>query len=476
MSTPRLLLLLLCLPLAWPATAVDLPSIGPGSLLTPAQERVIGEEVMQRLRGQLNLLDDPTVGEWLEQLGQRLARHDRHGEGMRFDFFLVDDTGINAFALPGGFIGVHGGLILAARDEDEVAAVLAHEIAHITQRHLARRWESHSRMNVAGVAAILAAIVIAQQNPQVGEAALATATAGLAQMQLNHSRSAEQEADRIGMRTLALAGYDPEAMATFFERLYQTSRLHGPQALEFLQTHPVTDSRIADARSRLGSEARPPRRAGIDFRIARARLQVLMSRDTNRAITTLRESLTGGHHASELEVRYGLAFALLRAGQPDAAHDALAPLLARHPEQPALLSLQGEIASAAGRHHDAMHAFETAWRIAPYRGATLQPWVEALLAQGDPATARQRLRETLRQQPEQIPLHRLLARVEFAGGNPAAAALAHSDALRLQGDLASAIAHLEAARRDFAMDYFHASRIDARLEELRRNQRERAVP
>ena len=207
------------------ASPLNLPDIGDagGNLITPEQERLIGREFMRNVRQSLDILDDPAITAYLQNLGERLISQ-VDGYEQKVTFFLVNDPSINAFAGPGGYIGVHAGLILSARTEGELVSVLAHELSHVVQRHLVRSFEAGQRMEVATIAAMIAAILIGSQNAQAGQAVLTGAMAGSAQQQLSYSRMHEQEADRVGITMMARAGFDPRQMVSFFE----TPAIHQP--------------------------------------------------------------------------------------------------------------------------------------------------------------------------------------------------------------------------------------------------------
>jgi beta-barrel assembly-enhancing protease len=257
------------------ADLADLPSMGDtaGQLISPEQEKQFGESFMRQIRRSGKLVQDPELNDYLQQLGYRLAAaSDAPGYG--FTFFLVDDPSINAFAGPGGYIGVHTGLLLAARNESELAGVLAHEIAHVTQRHLLRAYEAAQRMSLPTAAALLAAILIGSQDSQAGQAALVGLQAASAQYQINFTRANEHEADRVGIQTLVRSGIDPRGMPDFFERLHQQTRLYGNRLPEFLSTHPVTTSRIAETAARAEAHAGEGRRDSLGFQLARTSLQV----------------------------------------------------------------------------------------------------------------------------------------------------------------------------------------------------------
>jgi predicted Zn-dependent protease len=237
---------------------LSLPEIGDpaGAVISPYEESELGEAFYRSLRQQGQIIDDPEISEYIDYLGNRLASNsDQPGPG--FTFFVVDDPTINAFAAPGGYIGVHKGLILADKSEGELAAVLAHEIAHVTQRHMARRFQTTKNMAIPYAVTILSAILLGTQDPQLGQAALVAGLATQAQRQINFTRANEAEADRVGIGVLARSGYDPRNMAVTFQRLQESGRFYGEGPPEYLRTHPVYATRISDALSRAGPIRRP---------------------------------------------------------------------------------------------------------------------------------------------------------------------------------------------------------------------------
>ncbi|MCG8378518.1 MAG: M48 family metalloprotease, partial [Proteobacteria bacterium] len=231
----------------------DLPDFGDsaGSVISPEYERRLGQLFLKQVRHFSSIITDPEVESYIQSLGYNLVSHSDNTE-QPFTFFVVNDPGINAFAGPGGVIGMNSGIILNSANESEVAAVMAHEIAHVTQRHLARLYEELNRYSVPTTAAIVGAILVGIANPQAGAAALAGIQGLSVQNQINFTRGNEEEADRIGIQTLVRAGYDPNGMPDFFLKLQQLSRFN-PSVPEFLRTHPLTTSRIADSKARAES-------------------------------------------------------------------------------------------------------------------------------------------------------------------------------------------------------------------------------
>ena len=243
----------------------QLPEMGTagGSALSLEDEYRLGRMVMRGLRESGQVVDDPEIGEYLQSVGLRLSSLAQDGN-RSFNFFLVKDPAINAFALPGGFIGIHSGLLMETANESELAGVLAHEIAHVTQRHIARRLESQSRTNLVSAAAMLAAILLGSVAGGNASMGAVSAVQGLtAQQQINFTRENEYEADRVGIGTLAAAGFDPNAMPAFFDTMGRRTQL-GPNGMpELLRTHPVTSARIAESKGRASQY--PPVRGGREL-------------------------------------------------------------------------------------------------------------------------------------------------------------------------------------------------------------------
>lgn len=257
------------------AEAPDLPSLGLSSTyeISLNQERLLGQGWLRQFRAQTRLYDDPLTQDYTERIIQRLATWNRHLEQKELDVLLVDQRQLNAFAVPGGVVGINTGLFTFAPYEDEFASVIAHELAHISQRHFARRVQASQDIQWKTMAGLLAGILVASQgNADAGIAAIAGTQAAAIQSQLAWSRGYEQEADRIGMETLTAAGYSPEAMPQMFSQMQRIASLSG-RPPEFLLTHPLTESRIADAQARADqSKKQLPRIRGKDYEMIRARV------------------------------------------------------------------------------------------------------------------------------------------------------------------------------------------------------------
>lgn len=458
-----------------PPAAADplaLPTMGDpsGQALSPATETALGEAFMQQLLATTELVEDPELDRYIADLGARLvAASDAPGQA--FHFFLVRDPSINAFAAPGGHIGVHTGLLLAAQSESELAAVLAHEIAHVTQRHLARAYDSASRMSLPTAAAILAAILIGTQNSEAGQAALMTVQAGSIQKQIDFTRSNEHEADRIGMQMLARTGFDPLGMPAFFERLQAQTRYYGDRIPPFLSTHPVTRDRIADAQAR-ADQLRPTRlRDELDFHLMRMRLRVLESHDPAR----LRAELEAGEAGLPEAARsYGLALAELRNGSADRARSRLAALHKADPDRMTYRLALAEAMARSGQRDAALRLYRDTLALYPENLIVAGQLARALLDGGQPRDAYALLDPLLRQNSSApAPAYALLGQAARAIGRSADAHEAMAEYHARKGQLHAAIEQLKLALEGGNADFYQRARLEARLAVLERQALER---
>ena len=267
---------------------------------------------MRELRASVDLIEDPEVEAYIQSLGYRLAS--RSGQrNLKFTFFVVNHPAINAFAAPGGFVGVNAGLVTTTQSESELAAVLAHEIAHVTQRHVARTFELADRASLSVLAGLVAAIVIGTQNPTAGVATAAAVQGGATQLLIDFTRANEKEADRVGIKILADAGLDPRAVPTFFQRLQEASKYYS-RPPEFLSTHPVTTNRIAEATQRAEDYPYRQYEDSLAYHLVRSKLQVLSAESPQEAVKDFRSRLDSGKYLHLLGASYGYALALTMSG------------------------------------------------------------------------------------------------------------------------------------------------------------------
>ncbi len=455
---------------------ISLPDIGESSsaVLSQVDEQALGEAFMREMRAQLDIVDDPEVVDYVQSLGYRLASRSEMPD-LGFHFFVIASPVINAFAAPGGFIGINAGLIEATTSESELAAVLAHEIAHVTQRHLARSIELANNMTLPALAGIIAAIALGiAGGGQAGVAAAAAVTAGQAQLQLNFSRSNEQEADRLGMQILYDSGFDPQAMATFFERLQQSQRYFAKPP-EFLSTHPVTGSRIADSRNRAEQF---PYRQYVDstpYQLMHAKLRVIIDRDPQQAVAYFARAKEEEQPRVRLVTRYGYALALLRAGDAKRARAELREL------SPAVVETQVALQIAAasaelelGNTGEALRIYREAARLYPNDRALTHEYAEALLRAGQPDKVLALVDSYRRHYALDAPLYKVLAEAHARVGNPVEAKVALAEHYYISGRLDAAIEQMRLAQKMPEGDFYRRERVTARLSEFETEQAQRA--
>lgn len=448
----------------------QLPEMGTAaqSTLSVEDEYRIGRMVMRGLRESGHIVDDPEVSEYLQSLGLRLSSL-AHDGNRSFNFFLVGDPSINAFALPGGYIGVHSGLLLETASESELAGVLAHEIAHVTQRHIARGLENQSRTNLVSTAATLAAILIGAMAGGGSDATMGAITAaqGLAaQSQINFTRENEYEADRVGIGILAGAGYDPNAMPAFFETMGRRTQLGPNQVPELLRTHPVTSARIAESRGRAAQYPAVAAHDSLSYALMRERVRVLTT-PAGADPRAQYASVTENEPDATLAQVYGKGLAQLVAGEPAAAVATFERLRAAHPEVLQFHTALGQAQLAAGQVQSAVETLARARELAPRNVPVTVRYGEALLRAGRPKRAHEVLLDLFNNVPPSQEQVRLTAIAANAAGDVADAYSYMAEYHILGGDLPLAVNQLELALSVPNLTDVQRARFIARLQELR---------
>ena len=429
-STGVLIALITCLVSTTPIAYAqqNLPSMGEpaDNALSPNQERQLGASFMRQIRAQLPLVSDVQLTEYIHSLGSRLALASGKADQNEFTFFIIDNNQINAFAIPGGYVGVNSGLALAMDYEEQLAAVVAHEVAHVTQRHHARAFATGTRSSVTTAAAVLAAILIGQASPQAGQAALAAGLAATRQSAINFTRSNEIEADRIGIEILANAQYDASAMAESFDIFRRMNSLNtaGLQ-LVYLRTHPFDNNRIAEAADRASSVRSSRRRVQQhDFQLFKARLAVLTSLDEGQLTRTYRSK---HRRKPDVENSYALALLSLRANRLSNIDSYLASLEKLASAHPMVELLRSEIMDAKGARIDESRLDDLA-ELYPDRYSIIEKQLQQLVRKRRFGTALDTAKTYLRDATDPHPLAwRELASIQQRLGDAAASheSLAH---------------------------------------------------
>ena len=438
--------------------------------LSPAQEKKLGDTIVRQIRAMGGYMNDPEVNDYLNDLGHRLVAAVPTPTS-DFEFFAVPDSSVNAFALPGGYIGVHTGLILLTQSESELASVLGHEISHVTQHHMARsiaKQKDSMLMTLAGLAlAILAARAGGSQNGDVASGMIAATQALAIQHQINYTRENEYEADRLGFQRLDAAGFDDTAMATFMQRLQKSSQFVQGNVPTYLRDHPVTYERIAEAQSR--AEGHPYRQVpdSLDFQLVRALLRSYQA-EPKDAVTAFDEAIAEKKYNSEIAAHYGLVASLLRAKDYTRAKAELATLEKMAPPHPMIDAMAGHVYLDSGDVNAAVKRFETALAKYPNKMQLVYDYPEALLTAGRYADAAAAAEKQLMRFPNDGPLHLTAARAYTAMNKQMMAHRHQGEYYAWQGNLRAAVDQFELAAKAGDGDFYQASVVDTRLRALRR--------
>lgn len=448
------------------AIADELPDLGDvsQSVITPAQERRLGESIMRQIRADPAYLDDADVSDYLNAVGYRLVGSSPDPAGP-FEFFCIRDNSVNAFALPGGYIGVHSGLLLTAQSESELASVLSHEIAHVTQKHIARLIAGQQRAGLASMAALAVAILAARSNSDISQAAILGAQAGMIQSQLNFTREHEREADRVGLQIMDKSGLDVHAMPVFFERLQKATRVYESNAPSYLRTHPVTYERIADVQNRIQSIPFRQVPDEIDFQLVRARLTA-MDGDPRNTAANFTRLLNERKVSSEVAARYGLVVSLLRSGDYPRARKELSALQSLKAKSPMIDALAAQVLIAGGELEKGLGAYREGLRANPGRRALAYGYADALIAARRANEAVEFLAPRLESRSGDPKLYELQARAYAATGKRLQQHRALAESYALRGNLTGAIEQLQIAQKAGDGDFYQQSSVEARLKEL----------
>lgn len=447
------------------ANNIVLPDIGDNAgNISPAEEYRTGEAVIRNIRRAGGVLDDPLIQGYLNELGYRLVAPSETQQ--LFHFFLIKDSSINAFALPGGFIGINAGLILATKSESELAGVMAHEIAHVTQRHHARRYEQGSN-NVPIIAALIAAMVLGSQDSDIGQAALASAAANSAQNQINFTRTNEKEADRIGINLLMNAEFNPHGMAAFFETLDKQSRLYGDNIPEFLRSHPVNPARIADAKHRASQHPNVLTTNSTTYHLLRTRLKILASDDNENLVKEFSTMLNAGSYQNQDAARYGYALALHANKKYNQALQQIRILLKKNSEIIAYHILKAQIETDSKQYSDAIKSFEKLLNIYPGNSTINLFYAETLIKANKIKLAYDILQTQISPSTKVPKLYQLLAETQAKLNRTADSHQSLAEYYYLLGQTHDAIKQLELALKTPKIDFYLTSRLEARLTEFK---------
>ena len=461
------LLLSMILAIGSPARAQELklPNLGESStsMFSAEFEYQLGRAWLRIFRSQVPTVDDPLLHDYLEHLIYLLVTHSQL-EDRRVEVVIVDSPQINAFAVPGGVIGINNGLLLYAQTEDELVTVLSLEIAHLSQRHFSRGVEFQQRNQPLALAAMLASFVLmVTVGGDAGMAGLAATQAAAQDSALRYSRTNEQEADRVGMQTLVAAGFDPHAAPSMFERMMQASRYSSSERMpEFLRTHPLSENRIADTRNRARQYPKEEPSISLDYQLMRARVANELATSPEEAVQKFRSELEGEPRSTEAAT-YGLVLALTAAGKPDQAALELDGIWSKSPERIEYIIADAEIDMVRNKPGKAVRALADRLKLTPGNHALTMTYARALMMDEQPHIAEEVLQDQSKLKPNDPGLWYLLAEVQGLSGDIIGLHQSRAEYFILNGNLDQAQKQLQYALKLTRGDYLTSAKINQRL-------------
>ncbi|USE38733.1 M48 family metalloprotease [Endozoicomonas sp. SCSIO W0465] len=453
---------------------LNLPSLGDttSAVISQQEEYELGRSWLKALRNQTPMVPDPQLKDYLENLIFRLAASSQL-QDHRLVPLVIDSPVLNAFAAPGGIVGVNTGLFLNAETEAQFAAVLAHELAHLSQRHYARNVEEARNQSIPNAAAILGSILImATAGGDAGAAALTSTVAGMQSARLRFSRQFEREADNIGITTLAKAGFDPQAMPEIFEQMNKASR-YGSRPPEFLLTHPVTENRIADSRARadqMSAQKLTTGKGSLNYQFMRMRAAVLSSNNHHEMVRQLNKRLESGLTAtsktSHAPTRYGLVLASIETRDFTVAEHQMKRLLQQYPDNPHLIMTQSLLEAASGKASQGLTRIDKALSTNPESYPLLATRAEILLQQQDYVGARHELQKLSRLRPDDPDIWFELAEVQGLAEDIVGLHQSRAEYFFLNGNLDDAIKHLQYAVKMSGDNFSLKSKLQQKLTDM----------
>lgn len=471
-----LLLILLLLPLT--SAADELPDLGESSatILSTKEEKRLGKEFIKEVREQFPIIFDPIINNYIQNIGDTLVAHTKN-QKRKFHFFVVDDPSINAFAGPAAYIGINSGVITTAGSESELAAVMAHEIAHVTQHHIERLIAKYKTTQLTTMASTLAAILIGATSHSSSLNNIASGTVmasmgGAMQQMINFTREHEIEADNIGMKILADAGFDPSAVPNFFERMQRSQYNYINETPKFLLTHLVTSERIAETKNRANRYSFKNSRLQDTFYLIQARTQILTAANLLDTIKSLQIKITQKTSKNLTALQYGYALALYKNQQIAKAVAIVNELQKINPNELLFQMLAAELALANKQSDYPLQLLKTAYENhANYYPLILQ-YGHALIATRQIDLACDFIRSKIRLYPEDANLYRLLAAAYAKKKQKADAYLAKAKAYELDGYNREAGILLQQALKTTKLSANNRAIINTRIEQLKKMEKE----
>jgi len=466
------------LPVVYAQGAINLPDFGDstGQLITPEEERKFGKQFYEFITRKASINNDLEVHEYIQSLGQQLVKSSDLTH-TPFHFFVVMDPAINAFAGPGGYIGVNAGLILKSNREGELASVMAHEIAHVTQRHLYRAYEASKQLSVPATMATIASLLLGFVSPELAQAALIATQAGSIQYQINFTRDNEQEADRVGMQILSQSEYDPRNMVAFFQTLQNATRHFGSGPPEFLRTHPLTTSRIADAAARAERFPRYKEKDALTYELIKVKLDLAEKENAEHAMKSSllveSEQKVNKIGVKRVAEQYRQALEFYAHDQSQQAVSLFRSLVEQHPKQLFFVTALAKAEAQAGHLDAAISLWRQTYQAFPQRLSILMPYTQALLDANKVSEARELLQHAIWNGAKLPALYKTLAQTYYKLDQKAQAHRYLGEYHHLRGELEQAVTQLRLAAKT-AQDNFYMTEIVAeQLKQIRKEIKER---
>ena len=449
------------------ANEIELPDIGSseGIILSETYESRIGNAFLRQIRRSNRIIADPAVEHYIQSIGEKIVAHSDRPD-LAATFFMIFDKRINAFAGPGGVIGINIGTLLQSHNESELAGVIAHEVAHVTQRHVARAFEQQSRYKIPLMMAVLGAVALGAMRPDASAFATKSLLGLGIQSRLNFTRANEKEADRIGIKFLARSGYNPHGMSDFFRRLLRHNHSNQIIVPEFLRTHPLTTNRVAEAEERAINYPVQVPENSRNYELMRVKIDVFSMSSPADAV----KAYTYKHKLLEKEgkntefVRYGYAIALARNGKLEEAAKITQQLLYDNSRDLHFLLLSAQIAAAARDYDTSLALLEVAHSYHGNIRPLIFAWSKTLLDARKPQKARQLLRVYRQQNDVSMDpaFYELTAQAESQSDYPSEGSIAKAEALYLRGQTQKAIDQLLFAEKQLSLSYYQQQRVIAR--------------
>jgi len=468
MFTALILTLAIATSTSFDANAIEnnknkLPDIGISgySVLSTDKELQIGQAMMRQLRGSQPLIQDPVLIEYINHLGNTLVKN-AQGVNYAFEFFLINNNELNAFAFFGGHVGIHSGLVTTADTESELASVIAHEISHVTQRHLARRLESQSQTQSLTMAAMLSSILLTLANPTVGMAALSASMAATQQASINYTRGNEKEADRVGIALLASSNFDPQGAASFFSKMSAKYR-YASKPPAMLLTHPMPQSRITDARQRALNYPARPLPPSLGFELTKARLKSRYQGEAKSNISYFKHQLEKKRYVIKAAAQYGLALSYFENKQTVQALNILETLRKSDKNNLFYIDALTDVYIANNQADAAIKMLERLNLFMPNNQVVSLNYANALLSMKNYDLATQILQDFLLVNPGNFIAYDILTTLYRAQGKKGLMHMSKAEVLALLGAYSKAVDELQTSYTFLEEQPLMQKRVKARV-------------